>query len=354
MLSSFGISLAAAVLVLGSFIEDALDYLIEFQFYVAQRQDMNVAFFEPSTSGILHEVEHLPGVIRAEPFRSVPVRLRHGHRSRRLAIMAIRPGAELYRLLDKHEREVVLPPDGLVVSEKLAELLEAQVGDTIIVEVQEQERPVREVQITGLVADFSGTNAYMDAEALHRLLREGDSISGAFLAVDDSQIDTLYSTLKNTPHVASVTIQSAMIDSFDETIRENQMRMRFFNVMFACIIAFGVVYNTARISLSERSRELATLRVIGFTRGEISAILLGELGVLTLAALPVGLFLGYCFAAIATWAFSTDMYRIPLVVNRSTFAFAATVVLVASLISGLVVRRRLDELDLVAVLKSKE
>lgn len=354
MLSSFGISLAVAVLVLGSFMEDAMNYLIEFQFYISQRQDMMVTFVETGSGGVLHEVEHLPGVIKAEPFRSVAVRLRHGYRSRRLGIMAIEPDSDLFKLLDEHEQPVVIPPHGIVLSEKLADLLDVGLGDTLTVEVQEGERPVRDVVVSGLVADFSGTNAYMGVDTLHRLMREGNSISGANLSVDSDKLDTLYTTLKNTPAIAGVSIKDAMIRSFNETVKDNQMQFRMFNIMFACVIAFGVVYNTARISLSERSRELATLRVIGFTRGEISAILLGELAVLTLAAIPVGLALGYGFAAAATWAFNTDLYRIPLVVSQWTFAFATSIVIVASLLSGLIVRRRLDELDLVAVLKSKE
>jgi len=354
LLSSFGIALAVAVLVLGSFIEDAMNYLIEFQFYISQRQDMNITFVEAGSGGVLHEVANLPGVIKAEPFRSVPVRLWHEHRSRQLGIMALESDADLFVLMDKHEQPVVVPPDGIVISEKLAELLDVAVGELLKVEVQEGERPIREVMVSGLVADFSGTNAYMNSAALHRMMREGNTISGAFLSVDSQHVDSLYTTLKNTPAVAGVSIKSTMLQSFNETVKENQMHMRTFNILFACVIAFGVVYNTARISLSERSRELATLRVIGFTRGEISAILLGELAVLTLMAIPMGLLLGYGFAAGATAAFNTDLYRIPLVVSQWTFAFATSVVLIASLVSGLIVRRRLDELDLVAVLKSKE
>jgi len=213
---------------------------------------------------------------------------------------------------------------------------------------------VREVPVTGLVTEFGGTNAYMNVDALRRLMREGESLSGAFLAVDARFEDQLYKTLKETPRVASVTVKRAAIQAFYDTIAENMLRMRFFNILFAGIIAFGVVYNSARISLAERSRELATLRVIGFTRAEISAILLGELAVLTVAAIPLGMVMGYGFAALAALGLDTELYRIPLVVEPPTFAFAAVVVLIAAIFSGLVVRRKLDHLDLVAVLKSKE
>jgi putative ABC transport system permease protein len=334
--------------------EDSLDYLLDFQFFLAQRQDMSVAFVNPRSSEVLHEVEHLPGVLKVQPFRSVATRLRHGHYSRRVSIMGFYPHGDLFRLIDKHERETRIPPEGLVVSTQLASLLHARLGDRVRVEVQEGARPVLELIVAALVDDYSGTNAYMDARTLHRLMKEGDTLSGCFITVDREKQDQIYRLLKTTPRVASVTVKRAMLKSFEDTVKENQMRIKTFNVLFACVIAFGVVYNTARISLAERSRELATLRVIGFTRTEISSILLGELAVLTLVSIPFGLAFGFAFAWFASQAFNTDLYRIPLVVENSTYGFATVVVLTASLLSGLAVRRRLDDLDLVAVLKSKE
>src|SRR5262249_10951559 len=177
---------------------------------------------------------------------------------------------------------------------------------------------------------------------------------GACVGVEPRRTKDLYQELKKTPRIASVTIKSAAMESFETTVAENQMRFKFFNVMFAVIIAFGVVYNSARIALAERSRELATLRVIGFTRAEVSAILLGELAVLVFLAIPVGLVMGYGFAAWAAHSLDTELFRIPLIINRSTYGFATVVVLLAALISGLIVRRHIDRLDLVSVLKSKE
>ncbi len=354
LLTSFGISLAVAVLVLGSFGEDALTYIIDFQFNQAQRQDVTVSFVEPTPGRALHDVNHLPGVNYCEPFRSVPTRFHFGHISRRVGVMGLEPDARLFRLLDENEREVALPPQGLMLSQKLAELMHVELGDVLTVEVLEGQRLVREVPVAKLITEFNGTNAYMNIHALRRLLREGNSVSGAFLAVDDDRLLDLYTTLKNTPRAAGVNIKSAAITSFEETIAENLLMMQAINVMFASVIAFGVVYNSARISLSERSRELATLRVMGFTRAEISAILLGELAVLTFIAIPVGLGLGYFFAWLTTFGLDTEVYRIPLVIDRATFGFATIVIIIAALITGLVVRRRLDHLDLVAVLKSKE
>ena len=354
LFSALGIAAAVAILVLGRFGLDGLDYLIEFEYHRSQRQDAMITFVEPRGAEALHAVAHLPGVRRAESFRAVPVRMRCGHRSRRLSVMGLDADTRLRRTLDHRGREIKPPAEGLVLSEKLAEVLAVAPGGTVMVEVQEGRRPTAAVRVSALITDYAGMNAYMDRRALHRLMHEGQRTSGAFVSVDVRQRDELYRTLKQTPAVAGVTIKQAAIESFMKTVAENQLRIQSFNVAFAVIIAFGVVYNTARISLSERSRELATLRVIGFTRAEISAILLGELAALTLMGLPLGLAMGYGLAGLVTAAVNTEMYRFPLVIAPATYGFAAAVTLTASVLSGLIVRRKLDRLDLVAVLKSKE
>jgi putative ABC transport system permease protein len=354
VLSSLGIAMAVAVMVLGSFSRNLIDYVTNLQFNVAQRYDVAVAFVEPASGEAVNEVARLPGVLRSEPYRSVPVRMRFGHHSRRLGITGLVPARELFRLIDIDLRPVPLPEEGLVISEKLAEVLHANVGDDVTIEVLEGERPVHRMRIAALLRDFTGMAAYMDIRALHRVMREGDTISGAFLACDGRRLQDLYTKLKETPRVSSVTSRSAALASFQETISENLLRMRLINVIFGCIIAFGVVYNSARITLSERNRELATLRVIGFTRGEISFILLGEVATVVLAAIPAGLLAGYGLAAVATAALETETQRFPLVVESGTYAFAALVIAIAAFLSGLVVRRRLDHLNLVAVLKSRD
>jgi putative ABC transport system permease protein len=353
-LSVLGIALAAALIVLGSFMKDSLDYLIEAQFQLAQRQDVTVTFVEPSTATARHELQHLPGVIRGEPFRAVPVRMRFEHHSRRMAIIGLPQNSQLQRLLDDKLRFFKLPSDGLVLSAKLGELLDLKVGDRVTVEVLEGERPVREVPVVAMFSEFIGLSAYMNLASLNQLLREGSSISGEFLSVDPQQADQLYAELKETPRVASVTIKSAALNSFKDTLAENMLRMTMFNVLFSSVIAFGVVYNGAQISLSERSRELATLRVIGFTRGEISWILLGELAALTAVAIPLGLTIGYALAQLLSLALDTELYRIPAIIRPKTYLFAAVVVGLATLFSGLVVRRKLDHLDLIGVLKTRE
>jgi putative ABC transport system permease protein len=354
-LTCLGIALAVAVLILGSFMLDAIDYAIHAQYFVALREDINVIFSEPSSSRTLHEIEKFPGVRLCEPFRAISTRLRHGQFMRRVEVLGLQPEAELHRLMDVDCQPVALPAQGLVLSAKLGEVLGVRIGDSVRVEVLEGERPEVDLPVVELVSDFAGTAAYMQLDAVNRLMREGDVVSGAFVAADPGAQDSLYRELKNAPRVASVLIKGSAIQSFRETVAENLLRMRSFIIIFASVIAVGVVFNSARISLAERSRELATLRVVGFTRAEVSFLLLGELALLTALAIPLGLILGYGLAAFLIYfSYDTELFRMPLVVDRSTYGFSALVTIAAAVGSALVVRRMIDRLDLIAVLKSKE
>ncbi len=303
----------------------------------------------PSTNS-----RNLPGVFQCEPRRFVSARLRAGNRSRRVGIMGLPQDSSLMKLKTKTGEFVSLPRDGLIISKKLASVLGIKAGQTVHVEALQEKRPSVDVLVVDLLDDITGLNAYMDLQALNRLMREGQQISGAMLTTDPNFLPAIYEHLKETPHVASVTIRQASLDSFRNTIAKNMLHMRMINLLFAIIIALGVVYNGARISLSERSRELATLRVIGFTRREISMILLGEIGTVTLLGVPFGLVMGYWFAYTLTLFLDQEVFRFPFVIANSTYGLAAAAVLVASAASALLVRRKLDDLDLIGVLKSRE
>lgn len=354
LLSVLGVSLAVAVMILGSFSKDMVTFILEFQFQRCQRQDAIITFIEPTATRSLWALASTTGVRKVEGFRSVGTRLRNGHRSHLVGVMGLEHGHSLFQLLDMKGGTVELPPEGMVVSQSLADILHVRAGDMLEVEVLEQNRPRLSVRVSSLVNDFSGTSAYMSLDALNRAMKEGPVMSGAFVTLDGAVTAQTYRELKNMPRVASVNLKHAAIDNFNRTMSENLLRMRLYNIAFASIIAFGVVYNAARIALSERGRDLATLRVLGFTRREISRILLGEVGLLIFASLPVGMLIGWSFSALAVKALETRTQRFPLIVEPSTFAAAVLVVLLAAGISALVVRRRLDHLDLVEVLKARE
>ena len=350
-----GIGCSLAILIVGTFSIDSLDLMMDVQFRLAQRQDMQVTFVEAVSPAGIHALERLPGVIAAEPARNAPARLKYGNSSRQLAITGLPDAAELYRVLDVSTmRRVSLPPDGMVISSSLSEVLGASRGDEVTVEILVGRRATRDVLVTDVVDQYMGLAAYMEIDAVRRLMGEGATLSGGFMTVDSAFLPALFQAIKETPAIAGSGLKGAALEAFMDTFAENIRIMIFFNVLFASIIAFGVVYNAARVSLAERSRELASLRVMGFTRAEISAILLGELGVLTLLALPFGMLLGYGLSRLLVTALETELYKIPFSAAPPTYALCSLAVLIATALSGLLVRRKLDHLDLMEVLKSKE
>lgn len=354
LFSALGIALAVAILVVGRYFSDVMVHIIDVQFRNVQREDVTIVFNEPRPARARYEVEHLPGVIYAEPFRNVAARLRFEHRTYRSALTGITPQSELRRLINRDLHSVNLPSNGVVLTTQLANTLGVNVGELLTVEVLEGARPIRTVQVVGKVDELLGMSAYMDIGALNQLMREGGTISGAYLMVDESILNRLYDLLKETPAVASVSIRKTAIERFEETIAASLGIFTTVLVIFASIIAFGVVYNAARIALSERSRELATLRIIGFTQAEIAFILLGEQAIITLVAIPLGFMMGFGLCAFMSSVYQSELYRLPLIVTNASYVFAFIIIVVTAIISGLIVRRQLKHLDLIAVLKTKE
>jgi putative ABC transport system permease protein len=355
MLTTLAVALSVSLLVTGFFLyQDAIGRVVDVMFGAMYREDVSVVFNEPRPAGVRYDIAHLPGVIRAEAHRLVPARLRFGHRTRRLALTGLERGAELWRVVDVDYRVYDLPSEGLVLTTKLAETLGVRPGDTLRVEVLEGARRVREVPVAGTVDDLIGMSAYMELGALNRLMREGGTISGLHLQVDEQALPALYDTLKRTPAVRSVIVPGALLENFNQTIARTIGTSTAILIFFACIIAFGVVYNGARIALSERGRELASLRVLGFTEREVGVMLLGEQALLVLLAVPLGWLLGYGLSWLITWAIDTELMRLPLVISLRTLARASAIVAVAALLSGLLVARRLKRLDLIEVLKTRE
>ncbi len=349
-----GLSLATGLMVLPGAMADSIDYLLTYQWNMAQRQDVIVFLTEPGSGSAFHDLRHLPGVISAEPVRSVQARLRYGPHSRKLSITGLPADKNLNRLLDAKGRSIDLPKDGIVMSDKLAEVLGARLGDVVQVEVQEGARPVHESTIVGLVEDFAGVAAYMDLSSLRRFMREGETINGAYLTVDQTQWERFMRKVKDTPRAAVVLVKKDQLAAFRNTTGQSIGIIRKLYFVLAVIVAFGVVYNSARIALSERSRDLATLRVVGFSQGEVAGVLLGELTLLVVTALPIGLLFG---RGLTTWIIqtvSTEAVRMPLVVSSFTYSTAIIVVSVAACSSFIAVSRMLRKLDLVGVLKARE
>jgi putative ABC transport system permease protein len=307
---------------------------------------------EPQAARAIADFRHLPGVVWAEPFRFVPVELRAGPITRRLMLQGLPERGTLSRVIDARPRQLALPERGIIMSAKLAEVLQLRPGDEVVARVLEGREREIAVPVVGLAEDFAGTAAYMQLAALNRLLLEGDRITGAHVVVDKGRWHEFLAAVKETPRIAGCVIKDSLRDGFRKTTAESIGLLQKIYMFFATVVAFGIIYNSARISLSERARELATLRVLGFTRGEVGAVLVGELVLLTLVALPLGLVIGSGFAKGILTTVNTETVRLPLVLTAANYAFAALVVAVASAVSAWFAARKLADIDLVSALKA--
>ena len=349
-----GLALATALLILPNTFKAGIADILDFKWDVVQRNDLNLGLVEPSSARIAHELAQLPGVTSLEPSRSAAVRIHFQGRSRLIGLRSLIPGAMHSRAVDHAGREIPPPTDGLIVSAKLAEVLGARVGDLLVVEALEGRRPVKTLPIVGLAEDFTGIAAYMEIHAINRFLGEGDVITGVSLGLDMSRRGEFLAALKEIPRVSSVAIKETMRKSFRETTAQMMGLIQSIYLMFSVVVAFGVIYNNARISLAERARELATLRVVGMTQREVGAIIVIELVILAVLAVPLGLVMGTGFATVIISTVSTETVRLPLVFTTYTYSFAVVVVATASVFSALVVLRKLKQLDLIATLKAPE
>ena len=355
LLTIAGVSASVGLLVLAMQWNDSLSYLGHSYFFNAQHQDITVGLAEPQSETIVRDFEHLPGVLAAEPMRIVGADLSVGPLTHRGSLTGLKSDAWLQPIYDDATARVLpVPPDGLVLGTVLAEKLGVSIGDPVWLEIREGRRPEVALPVVGLVETYIATPAFINIDALNRLLQERPSAEYLNLLIDSRHEAAFFARLKELPTVSAMMLRRAAIDSFNNTLVENIMVFITLFSGLACALGFGVAYNSARIALSERGRELATLRVLGFSRGEISYILLGEVGLLIAIALPFGCLLGRLLSVVMAESFNTELFRIPLKIEPSTYGFAVIIALAATLVSALVVRHRLDHLDLIEVLKTRE
>jgi putative ABC transport system permease protein len=354
VLTALGMSFATAILVVSLFTRDTIEQLIDVTYFMADRQDATVSFAERRPREAVYQVARLPGVLTAEPFREVPVRIRRGNAERRIVISGRAPDADLNRIIDVDLRPVTLPENGLAISAMLASILRVKAGDDVEIDLLDGQRRTVRLPIVALVEDYFGIRGMMNADALSRLLREAPSMSSVQLALDTSRLDALYDAIKALPTVSGMALQRVSLINFRQSVALLVTTMASIYTALSAIIAFGVIYNSARISLSERARELASLRVLGFTKNEVLRILLLELALLTLLAQIPGWVMGFGLAWVMKTNLAGELMRVRLVVENSTYLIASGIVLLASVLSAFVVRRRVVQLDLVSVLKTRD
>lgn len=352
--SIIGVAFAAAILVVGTFAFDSAKYMADLQFRTVEREDLTVVFTAPRPARVAHELRSTVGVSRVELIRSTPVRIRSGHRVRQIGILGLERSAQLRRLVDAEGRVHQMPTGGLVLTTALANILHVKSGDTVMIELLELGGTARKVPIASLLDELIGLGGYMEIGALNRLLGEGAVANGAHLSIDANAERGVVTRLAELPGVAGTTTRAAMLRSFDEQIASTLRLTVMVVVGLACVVALGVIYNGVRISLSERARELASLRVLGFTRREVAGLLFGEQGAIDLVGTPLGLVLGFGLAFWIITGFASESYRFPVVVSAQTYLFSAAVIFTAAIGVALAMRRHIDKLDLVAVLKTGE
>ncbi|RYF16530.1 MAG: ABC transporter permease [Comamonadaceae bacterium] len=349
-----GVAASVAIVIMGNFFRDAIDAIIDTQFNMAMRGDVVVWVTDAVDAAAGRELARLPGVLQVEPGRRVAVRFSNGHRSEKGAIDGYAAPPVLQRVIDVDGQPVLPGFDGLLMTDRLARKLALLPGDLVTVEVREGERQVRKVRLERTVRDMMGLNAFMDREQLNRLLGDGDLANSFSLRVaPESRVRVLDAT-QQLPRVAGAFSKATMLRNMQEISARNILIMSSILTAFAAVIAVGVVYNNARIALAERTWELASLRVLGFTRAEVSMLLLGEMALGIAVALPLGMLLGRGLTDAVVGMMVSDQFLFPVVIQPRTYAWAAICVVAAGVASALVVRRRIDRLDMVAALKTRE
>jgi putative ABC transport system permease protein len=349
-----GVAAAVAIVVMGNFFRDAIEAVVDTQFTLVMRNDVAVWTLEPVDDSARLELARLPGVRAVESDRFVAVTLVHGHRRERGLIRGYASVPELYRIIDVANRETLPRGDGLLLTDRLADKLGVRVGDTLRVEVLEGRARTLELPVDGTVREMMGLNTYMNRDALNRALGDGDLSTGFVLALEPGREAELLQASKALPRVAGAFSKATMLRNMQELTARNVRIMSTVLTLFAAVIAVGVVYNNARIALAERTWELASLRVLGFTRAEVSALLLGEMALVIAVALPLGMVLGWALVHGVVELLKNDQFYFPVVIRARTYAWAGLAVLAAALASALVVRRRIDTLDMVAALKTRD
>jgi putative ABC transport system permease protein len=353
-LSIGGVAAAVAIVVMGNFFRDAIEFIVDSQFNLGMRSDVAVWLLEPAADRARHELAHVPGVTMTESLRFVPVTLVNGPRRERSQIRGYAERPELYRVIDVHNRQTRLDGQGVVLTDRLANKLGVRVGDTVLAEVLEGRPRTLRLVVDATVQEMMGLNAYMGRDALNRALGEGDVSSGFVLAVERGRESELLDATRQMPRVAGAFSKATMLRNMEEISARNIRIMSTVLTLFAAVIAVGVVYNNARIALAERTWELASLRVLGFSRTEVSALLLGEMAISIAVALPLGMLLGWGLVHLIAGLLKSDQFFFPVVILPRTYAWAALCVVAAGVASALVVRRRVDRLDMVAALKTRE
>jgi len=354
VLGTVGVAASVGILVLGQFFSDAMAFLVDTYMQLAQRETMAVAFHTPVDVKTLNSLSAIDGVRDVQWHHLISARVRLGHRERVVMLLGDPERHTLRPLLDDRGVERTLGPNDVLFTETLAQVLHVKPGDTVEIEPLQGDRTVKRLTMTGTLPELLGLWVHMPAATMHRLLGVSPTASEALLRVDRDRIEAVQATLSDMPGVASVLRKELVINEFRKQSSESMATFTMVLTLFAVVISIGVVYNNARVALSLRARELASLRVLGFTRGEIASILTGELVIQVALGIPIGLVFGKLLARLMLAAGDPEAFRLPAMISHHTYSFAALITVCAAVGSAWLVRRQLNHLDLIEVLKTRE
>jgi putative ABC transport system permease protein len=349
-----GVALALSVLVVSQHFPAGIEKFLQVTFRVAKTQDATVTLTEAGGPMALHALARLPGVEAVEPFRAVAVSYHFNGRSVQDALVGMPAQPQLERLVQTGSEAVTLRGDGLVASRGLARQLHAQAGDVVRVEVTQGRRMQFDLKVVQVADLWVGSSGYTELTALGRLLQEPGRISGAHLRLQPDHTDAFNAAVAERPALAGLSHVRQAEASMRQTFSQGSGFMSTLFLTFAGMMAAGVAYATASVTLAEQQRDLATLQVLGYTRWQVSYVMLGELALLTLLALPLGLWVGYGFALWLMGTMSNELFTFPMVVDPAAYARSALFVLATVAVCAAWVRRQVDKVDLVASLKSRE
>lgn len=354
LLTTLGIAMSVGVLVMSLQWSDSIRSIIKKYFYEAQRQDITVVLVDTEKNTVLHEIKHLPGVLQTEPARMISAQLSSGYRSHRGSVSGVPDQALLSPVYDNNRGLISIPKEGVILGSALANKLRVTIGDTIQIKLLDGRRPHVTLPIVDVIDTYIGMPAYISLEALNRIMKEPQQIDVINILMDTNQENDLFRELKKTPKVSAVMVKEGAIRTFENTMAETILIFISFFTMFACALAFGLVYNSSRIALSERGRELATLRVMGFSNMEISYILLGEMALFVLVSLPLGCLIGYGLAWMIVTLMENELYRIPIIIFPDSYGLSMSIILVAAIVSAAIVQSKIRNLNMLEVLKTRE
>jgi putative ABC transport system permease protein len=354
-LNAFGVMISTTLLIIGFFSIDGIDYLMDFEYSRTQRQDVQVSFFLERNKEALYEAQRFDYVTHAEPLLQYPFTLTNGWRTKDVLIVGLERDARLRRLMDTNEQVVDIGEGGLVLSEKLAQMMSLNVGDSVKMKpMMGRVTTEKIIKVTKIVQQYFGASGFMNIKALSRVLDEPFAMNSVLVSTDPGKSRLMNDELDDIPLISSVTVKADTIDSMETTMNMQMKVMSFMTVLFAGVIAFSIIYNITSVSLSERERELASLRVMGFSQKEVGRILYYENILMGIVGLFLGVPLGMLVCRGLVTAFDTEMIRLPYHLNPRTFIISITCTCIFVLISNLAIRHKINTLDLVETLKERE